>query len=35
MNYWFSDGDTLWMQWRNSGGVQTYVYKYYGRTAPW
>ncbi|MDE5847862.1 MAG: hypothetical protein K2F93_08730 [Muribaculaceae bacterium] len=35
MNYWLSDADTLWMQWRNSGGVQTYVYKYYGRTAPW
>lgn len=29
MNYWFTNGgDTLWMQWRNSYGVQTYVYDY-------
>lgn len=36
MNYWFSDSDTLWMQWRTyDGAVHTYVYKYYGRTAPW
>lgn len=29
MNYWFTDrGDTLWMQWRNSQGLQTYVYAY-------
>ena len=36
MNYWFSDSDTLWMQWRTyNGTVHTYVYKYYGRTAPW
>lgn len=34
MNYWFSDKDTLWMQWRNSYGVQTYVYKYINRI-PW
>lgn len=34
MNYWFSDSDTLWMQWRNSYGVQTYVYKYLNRI-PW
>ncbi len=34
MNYWFSDNDTLWMQWRNSYGVQTYVYKYINRV-PW
>ncbi|MDE6648760.1 MAG: hypothetical protein K2K45_02395 [Muribaculaceae bacterium] len=34
MNYWFSDADTLWMQWRNSYGVQTYVYKYVSRV-PW
>ncbi|MDE7421806.1 MAG: hypothetical protein K2N35_16570 [Muribaculaceae bacterium] len=34
MNYWFSDGNTLWMQWRNSYGVQTYVYKYINRI-PW
>ena len=34
MNYWFSDSDTLWMQWRNSYGVQTYVYKYIANT-PW
>ncbi len=34
MNYWFSDSETLWMQWRNSYGVQTYVYKYFGRI-PW
>ena len=34
MNYWFSDSDTLWMQWRNSYGVQTYVYKYISRV-PW
>lgn len=34
MNYWFSDNDTLWMQWRNSAGVQTYVYKYINRV-PW
>lgn len=27
MNYWFTDGgDTLWMQWRNSYGLQTYTY---------
>lgn len=30
MNYWFTDNNrNLWMQWRNSGGVQTYVYTYY------
>lgn len=34
MNYWFTDRDTLWMQWRNSYGVQTYVYKYIN-TVPW
>ncbi|MDE6023128.1 MAG: hypothetical protein K2G13_06455 [Muribaculaceae bacterium] len=34
MNYWFSDADTLWMQWRNSYGVQTYVYKYINHI-PW
>lgn len=35
MNYWFTDnGDTLWMQWRNSYGLQTYIYTYYGY-APW
>lgn len=34
MNYWFTDADTLWMQWRNSYGVQTYVYKYINRI-PW
>lgn len=34
MNYWFSDADTLWMQWRNSYGIQTYVYKYINRV-PW
>lgn len=34
MNYWFSDADTLWMQWRNSYGVQTYVYKYVSHV-PW
>ncbi|MDE6018927.1 MAG: hypothetical protein K2G85_08975 [Muribaculaceae bacterium] len=34
MNYWFTDSDTLWMQWRNSAGVQTYVYKYTNRV-PW
>lgn len=34
MNYWFSDRETLWMQWRNNYGLQTYVYKYYGRI-PW
>lgn len=28
MNYWFTDQDTLWMQWRNSYGVQTYVYRW-------
>lgn len=29
MNYWFTDrGDTLWLQWRNSHGLQTYVYAY-------
>lgn len=28
MNYWFTDRDTLWMQWRNSYGVQTYVYRW-------
>lgn len=27
MNYWFTDRHTLWMQWRNSYGVQTYVYR--------
>lgn len=34
MNYWFTDRYTLWMQWRNSYGVQTYVYKEVPR-APW
>lgn len=35
MNYWFTDsGRTLWMQWSNSGGVQTYVYRYYP-SEPW
>ncbi|MDE5840734.1 MAG: hypothetical protein K2H49_07410 [Muribaculaceae bacterium] len=34
MNYWFTDADTLWMQWRNSSGMQTYVYKYISRV-PW
>lgn len=34
MNYWFTDRNTLWMQWRNSNGVQTYVYKYYSGL-PW
>lgn len=34
MNYWFSDRYTLWMQWRNSYGVQTYVYKEIPRL-PW
>ncbi|MEZ3518407.1 MAG: hypothetical protein K1V75_00495 [Muribaculaceae bacterium] len=35
MNYWFTDGgDTLWMQWRNSYGLQTYVYVYDPRM-PW
>lgn len=34
MNYWFSDSYTLWMQWRNSYGVQTYVYKYINHI-PW
>lgn len=33
MNYWFSDSSTLWMQWRNAQGVQTYVYK--SCPAPW
>ncbi|MCM1369558.1 MAG: hypothetical protein NC204_04220 [Candidatus Amulumruptor caecigallinarius] len=36
MSYWFTHGDnTLWMQWRTSGGrVQTYVYDRVYR-APW
>lgn len=35
MNYWFTDGgDALWMQWRNSYGLQTYVYVYEPRM-PW
>lgn len=35
MNYWFTDhGDTLWMQWRNSAGLQTYTYTYEPRM-PW
>lgn len=35
MNYWFSDnGHTLWMQWRNSYGLQTYTYTYEPRI-PW
>ena len=35
MNYWFSDGGhTLWMQWRNSYGIQTYTYTYEPRI-PW
>lgn len=35
MNYWFTNGGrSLWMQWSNSGGVQTYVYDYYPN-APW
>ncbi len=35
MNYWFTDnGDTLWMQWRNSYGLQTYIY-YYQDYLPW
>lgn len=35
-NYWFTHGNnTLWMQWRTSGGrVQTYVYDRIDR-APW
>ncbi|MDE6342852.1 MAG: hypothetical protein K2K93_11105 [Muribaculaceae bacterium] len=31
MNYWFTNRDTLWMQWRNSYGVQTYVYVWIDR----
>lgn len=34
MSYWFEDNDTLWMQWANQSGVQTYIYSYVGR-APW
>lgn len=35
MNYWFTDrGYTLWMQWRNSMGLQTYVYRAIDY-APW
>lgn len=35
MNYWFSDGGTtLWLQWRNGNGVQTYVYHAVDGT-PW
>lgn len=35
MNYWFTyNGDTLWMQWRNSYGLQTYTYTYEPRV-PW
>ena len=34
MYYWFEDQDTLWMQWRNQSGIQTYVYRYIGG-APW
>ena len=34
MNYWFTDSYTLWMQWRNSYGVLTYVYKAIPRL-PW
>lgn len=35
MNYWFTDGgDTLWMQWRDRYGLQTYVYVYEPRM-PW
>lgn len=34
MNYWFTDAYTLWMQWRNSYGLQTYVYKYTNHV-PW
>lgn len=35
MNYWFTDGgNTLWMQWRNSYGLQTYTYTYEPRM-PW
>lgn len=30
MNYWFTDSNrTLWMQWVNKQGVQTYLYSYY------
>lgn len=36
MNYWFTNGrNTLWMQWRNSYGLQTYVYDYIGDVSPW
>ncbi|MCM1219041.1 MAG: hypothetical protein NC548_31550 [Lachnospiraceae bacterium] len=34
INYWFEGTDVLWMQWRNQSGIQTYIYRYYGR-APW
>lgn len=35
MNYWFTDSNsTLWMQWTNSDGVQTYLYSYYP-SQPW
>lgn len=33
MNYWFTDSSTLWMQWKNAQGVQTYVYK--ASAVPW
>lgn len=34
MNYWFEGPDTLWLQWRNQSGVQTYIYRAVSQ-APW
>lgn len=27
MSYWFSDSASLWLQWRDNSGVQTYLYE--------